>query len=56
MSNYPDGMSRKDLWYVGEIPDDYGHWVGEGYGYNSTEYDPELDVDYEGEDEDEEEE
>lgn len=22
------GMIRYDLWYVGEIPDKYGHWIG----------------------------
>ena len=44
--NYPDGMSREDFWYLGEVPDRYGHYCGHGYAYNSDEYDPELDEDY----------
>lgn len=51
MYNYPDGMSSRDLWYVGEIPDRYGHWIGEGYAFNELEYDPDLDDDYIGEEE-----
>lgn len=41
--NYPDGMTREDFWYLGEVPDRYGHYCGHGYAYNSDEYDPELD-------------
>ena len=49
--NYPDGMSKHDLWYLGEIPDRYGHYIGQGYDFNNPEYDPNYDDDYEGEEE-----
>lgn len=50
MWNYPDGMSRRDLWYVGEIPDKYGHWIGEGFSFDDPNYDPEFDEEPEEED------
>lgn len=43
--NYPDGMTCEDFWYLGEVPDRYGHYCGHGYAYNCDEYDPELDED-----------
>ena len=41
--NYPPGMTREDLWYLGELPDRNGHYCGHGYAYNSEEYDRDLD-------------
>ena len=41
--NYPQGMTRRDLWYLGEVPDSYGNYVGHGFAYNSDEYDRDLD-------------
>lgn len=55
MYNYPDGMSSRDLWYVGEIADRYGHWIGEGYAFDDPEYNPDLDDDYIGEEEEDDE-
>ena len=43
MWNYPPGMSRYDLWYVGEGVDRYGHGIGEGYYFDDPTYYPELD-------------
>lgn len=54
--NYPDGMSREDLWHLGEVPDRYGHYCSHGYPYNCDEYDPELDDECCTDDEDDDEE
>lgn len=54
--NYPDGMTREDFWYLGEVPDRYGHYCGHGYPYNCDEYDPELDDECCTDDEDDDEE
>lgn len=30
-----DYETKYDLWEAGEIPDAFGHWIGDGYEFNN---------------------
>lgn len=46
-----DYDSKYELWEQGEIPDAFGHWVGDGYEFNNPYPTCDEDLSYDEEDE-----